>query len=539
MRSPQCSVSPPLHFGPLFQAAKLLFTNIGNNSRLASCHVHLSEFKEAVDAARKANSVFTWREVNEACVTNNEFKLARVCGLHIIVSPDHLETMIEVYEKYGYYDELILLLEEGLGLNEAHTGIFTNLAILYSRHSPEKLMKHVKLYHSRLQMQKVIIACNEARHFKEAVFLYVSSEQFDEALRTMMDHSPSCFDHDQFIECVLKVRNQELHYTAVDFYVANEPMKLNVLLTQLTAELDASRVVHMMRKDDNLPLVLPYLKAVQKKNLAKVNEAINQCYVEEELYSDLRESVDSFDEFDHLDLAQQIEKHELLEFRRLAAYLYKKIGRHEDSVELSKQDSMFKDAIDTASDSQKEDLANSLIRFFVEQGDAECFCATLYTCYDLIEPSVALELAWRNGFIDFVMPYMIQFISDSREKARDMGERIAALEKAKENRERIEGGGDGFGDPMGGPMGGPQAIGSTPYNAPMAPMGAPPMGAPPMGGLGGPPPMGGMGGPPPMGGMGGPPPMGGMGGPPPMGLGGPPPMGLGGPPPMGGLGSPF
>ena len=129
----------------MFQAAKLLFTNIGNNSRLASCHVNLSEFKEAVDAARKANSVFTWREVHEMCVTNNEFKLARVCGLHIIVSPDHLETMIEVYEKYGYYDELILLLEEGLGLNEAHSGIFTNLAILYSRHSPEKLMKHVKL----------------------------------------------------------------------------------------------------------------------------------------------------------------------------------------------------------------------------------------------------------------------------------------------------------------------------------------------------------------------------------------------------------
>merc|ERR1719398_251927 len=122
----------------------------------------------------------------------------------------------------------------------------------------------------------------------------------------------------------------------------------------------------MMRKDDNLPLVLPYLKAVQKNNNAKVNEAINQCY--------------------HLDLAQQIEKHELLEFRRLAAYLYKQIGRHEDSMELSKQDSIFKDAIDTAADSGKPDLANSLIRFFVDQGDAECFCAALYTCYDLIEP---------------------------------------------------------------------------------------------------------------------------------------------------------
>ena len=150
------------------------------------------------------------------------------------------------------------------------------------------------------------MSCNEARHFKESVFLYVNSDQFDEALRTMMDHSPICFDHDAFMECVMKVRNQELHYRAIEFYETYEPMQLNALLNQLTSELDASRVVHMMRKNGNLPLVLPYLKAVQKENNAKVNEAINQCYVEEELFADLRESVDSFDAFDHLDLAQQI-----------------------------------------------------------------------------------------------------------------------------------------------------------------------------------------------------------------------------------------
>lgn len=35
-----------------------------------------------------------------------------------------------------------------------------------------------------------------------------------------------------------------------------------------------------------------------------------------------------------------------------------------------------------------------------------CFAATLFTCYDLISPDVAIELAWRNGYTDFVMPYM-------------------------------------------------------------------------------------------------------------------------------------
>ncbi len=41
----------------LFEAARLLFSNIGNNAKLASTLVHLSLFREAVEAAKKANSV--------------------------------------------------------------------------------------------------------------------------------------------------------------------------------------------------------------------------------------------------------------------------------------------------------------------------------------------------------------------------------------------------------------------------------------------------------------------------------------------------
>lgn len=45
--------------------------------------------------------------------------------------------------------------------------------------------------------------------------------------------------------------------------------------------------------------------------------------IEEEDYKTLRDSVDSFDNFDNISLAKQLERHELLEFRRLAAHLYK------------------------------------------------------------------------------------------------------------------------------------------------------------------------------------------------------------------------
>ncbi len=67
---------------------------------------------------------------------------------------------------------------------------------------------------------------------------------------------------------------------------------------------------------------------------------------------------------------------------------------------------MYKDAIDTASTSGDADLAEELLRFFVSVQDKGCFAATMCTCYDLIRPDTAIELAWRNGYTDFAMPFM-------------------------------------------------------------------------------------------------------------------------------------
>ena len=101
-----------------------------------------------------------------------------------------------------------------------------------------------------------------------------------------------------------------------------------------------------------------------------------------------------------------MEKHELLEFRRIAAYLYKRNKRYAQSVQLSKEDRMYKDAIDTAAESADVELAEELLRFFVTVQDRACFAATLFTCYDLIRPDTAVELAWRNGYTDYAMPYV-------------------------------------------------------------------------------------------------------------------------------------
>ena len=78
-----------------------------------------------------------------------------MCGLHIVVHADELEDLINYYQDRGYFEELMSLLEASLGLERAHMGMFTELAILYSKYKPEKLKEHLELFWSRVNIPKV------------------------------------------------------------------------------------------------------------------------------------------------------------------------------------------------------------------------------------------------------------------------------------------------------------------------------------------------------------------------------------------------
>lgn len=107
-------------------------------------------------------------------------------------------------------------------------------------------------------------------------------------------------------------------------------------------------------------------------------------------------------------LASKLATHELLEFRRISAYVYRCNKKWSQSIELSKNDRMWKDCIDTANESADSEIIEGLLRFFCETSEKECFCAALYTCFSHISPDVALELGWLNGYHHFIMPFLIQ-----------------------------------------------------------------------------------------------------------------------------------
>jgi len=95
------------------------------------------------------------QQVCFACVDGEEFRLAQICGLHIVIHADELEDLISYYQDRGYFEELIALLEAALGLERAHMGMFTELAILYSKFKPQKMREHLELFWSRVNIPKV------------------------------------------------------------------------------------------------------------------------------------------------------------------------------------------------------------------------------------------------------------------------------------------------------------------------------------------------------------------------------------------------
>jgi len=415
----------------MYEPAKLLYNNVSNFARLAITLVHLGEYQGAVDSARKANSTRTWKEVCFACVDNEEFRLAQMCGLHIVVHADELEELINYYQDLGYFEELITLLEAALGLERAHMGMFTELAILYSRYKPQKMREHLELFWSRVNIPKVLRAAEQAHLWSELVFLYDKYEEFDNAIITMMNHPTEAWKENQLKDIIPKVANIELYYKALQFYLDYKPLLLNDLLLVLTPRMDHTRAVSFFNKVKQIPLVKPYLRAVQNHNNKSINEALNDLLIEEEDFNGLRASIDAFDNFDNISLAQRLERHELIEFRRIAAYLYKGNNRWKQSVELCKKDRLFKDAMQYAGESRQVEIAEDLIAWFLDEENHECFAAALFQCYDLLRPDVILELSWRHNIMNFAMPYMIQIM-------REYTAKVDKLEQADQMRSEQE-----------------------------------------------------------------------------------------------------
>ena len=75
----------------------------------------------------------------------------------------------------------------------------------------------------------------------------------------------------------------------------------------------------------------------------------------------------------------------------------------------------------------------------METGERELFAAMLYSCYGLIKPDVAMEVAWRFGLQEYVMPYFIQFMKDLSDQVATVKKETEGIkENAAKDKENLE-----------------------------------------------------------------------------------------------------
>jgi len=421
----------------LFKAAKILYSSVKDYAMLAETLIEIKEFQAAIDAARKVSSPKTWKAVNAACIKEGDFKLAQVAGLQIVMEADQLAEVINLYERLGYFQQIIQLLESAMTLERAHGGIFTELAVLYSKYQPEKCHDHLKQFFSRIALFKVIQTLQKLHMWKELTFAYDKYSEFDNAVSTIMEHPSVAWTHPYFKELISQVSNADILYRSLNFYLRISPMDIPDLLSIVGPKIDASRIVDTFKRSNNLQLIKSYLASIQSANVKSVNESLNQMYIEDGDFDSLRRSIDTYSLFDHIMLAKQLESHQCIEFRRIAAYIYRQGERWNEAIELSKKDSLFRDAIESASQSKSPEIAEGLLRFFVDNDLFECFAATTFVCYDLLGSDVVLELAWRKQCIDFAMPYIIQTMKEQNQTIAKLQSDVEALQQSIEETKKV------------------------------------------------------------------------------------------------------
>jgi clathrin heavy chain len=218
----------------------------------------------------------------------------------------------------------------------------------------------------------------------------------------MMERSSDAWEHQAFKDTITKATNVEIYYRALGFYLEEQPTLLTDLLQALTPRIDVNRVVRMFVKSDNIPLIKPFLLNVQSQNKREVNNALNDLLIEEEDYKTLRDSVNNYDNYDPVDLAQRLEKHDLVFFRQIAADIYRKNKRWEKSIALSKQDKLFKDAIETSAMSTKSEIIEDLLRYVSANDSSDGTCADFYFSLSILAAASATLVCFTPATTSFV-----------------------------------------------------------------------------------------------------------------------------------------
>ncbi len=98
--------------------------------------------------------------------------MVQICGLNV-VQVDDLEEVNNYHQNKGCFDDFIVFMENGLGLECVHMGFCTTLGTLYAKYCPKRVMERLKLFVTCINIPNFTHICYEQQHWQEFTYLYI------------------------------------------------------------------------------------------------------------------------------------------------------------------------------------------------------------------------------------------------------------------------------------------------------------------------------------------------------------------------------
>ncbi|KAI9236887.1 MAG: hypothetical protein BYD32DRAFT_467956 [Podila humilis] len=152
-------------FQKMYGSAKLMYASILNGAVLTTTLAHLVEFQAAVDSPTRPSRLMSGGRFMPPVSSTKCSKLAQVCALKLMKTPEVVEELLHLYEGQGYGEQLTDLVEASLGSEGRNTDLFTDTSLF-----AEALIDYLKMYWERINTPKIIRICEETHLWTELVF---------------------------------------------------------------------------------------------------------------------------------------------------------------------------------------------------------------------------------------------------------------------------------------------------------------------------------------------------------------------------------
>lgn len=156
-------------------------------------------------------------------------------------------------------------------------------------------MRFLKSNSDKVSIPLVIAEARKNLLWNEIIYMYVLSNENDQAVTEMMKH-PASFDHKQTLQICGYVSQPDLLVQLTEFYIRFYPQhlveflkvsKLGYFQTEEMLEakrkdflsVDPSAVLRLVRQYDIERIARPYFELLVDENLLEINNSLVQIYI--------------------------------------------------------------------------------------------------------------------------------------------------------------------------------------------------------------------------------------------------------------------